>query len=115
VLGDYVHYNQSNYNAFGINRITEKPSENWNVAVKQLKDKINVAHELQTLITQAKDLEDMYNNLYYGTGDSDAQSVKFREAMYQASQELLEEKFGLMAGKVNQLNMGVDKTQQYDR
>lgn len=115
MLGDYVHYNQSNYDAFGINRITESPSEGWDKAAQQLIDQINVADEINKLMTQAKEMENIYNNLYYGTGDSDAQSQKFRQAMQQASQELLEEKFGLMAGNFNPSNIGVDASQQYTR
>ena len=115
MLGDYVHYNQSNYDAFGINRITESPSEGWNKAAQQLIDQINVVGEINKLMTQAKEMESIYNNLYYGTGDSDAQSQKFRQAMQQASQELLEEKFGLMAGNFNPSNIGVDASQQYTR
>ena len=115
MLGDYVHYNQLNYNKFGINRITENPSEGWAQAAQQLINEINVSNEINELMNQAKEMEDIYNNLYYGTGDSDAQSQKFREAMHQASQELLQEKFGLMAGNVNVNNLGVDASQQYTK
>lgn len=115
MLGDYVHYNQSNYNAFGINRISENPSENWTQAVENLKSQIDVSRELNQLLTDAKNLEDLYNSLYYGTGDADAQSIKFRQAMQQASQELLEEKFGLMAGSFNSSNIGVDANAQYTK
>jgi hypothetical protein len=115
ILGNYVHYNQNNYKNFGINRINEDPSENWSQAVANLKSQLNVSNDLVSLMTEAKELEDLYNSLYYDSGDSDAQSIKFRNAMHQAANEMLQENFGLMAGKFNPDTIGVDSTDSYNK
>ena len=76
---------------------------------------LNVTNQLYDLMTEALELENLYNNLYYGNGDSDQQAIKFRNAMNKAAQEMLEEQFGLMAGRFNPNDIGVSASEAYTK
>ena len=101
-ITEYVHYNQINYDNWGINRVGTTKSETMISSFNQIRNRITNIQEIIPLIAQAKQLQNDYNNLFFPQKETD-----FSKLLAQVAQQTLYEQFGAAAGKINIQNFNV--------
>ncbi|AXF52484.1 MAG: hypothetical protein [Caudoviricetes sp.] len=110
-IGNYVHYHKNNYESWGINQRNTVPSENWNVAASEFKNKLLEINDINKLIRETSELEQKYNDFFYPSNKSNKEIKNFREAIKKVIQERLNEQFGLAAGSFNFSDLTVKETE----
>lgn len=107
-ITEYVHYYQSNYDEWGINRINTIKSSSLQDSFTQMKNRLageQSLSELQFLLMEAKELQKDYNNLFFPQKETD-----FSRILSEVAQETLEEQFGAAAGRFNSSSLNVERT-----
>lgn len=110
-IGNYIHYHKRNYENWGINQKNTTPSENWNVAAAEFKNKLLEINDINNLMLETAELEKQYNDFFYPSNKSNKEIKKFRETIQKVIQERLNEQFGLAAGSFNFSDLTVKETE----
>lgn len=101
-ITEYVHYNQINYDNWGINRVGTTKSDTMSSSFDQIKNRITNIQEIIPLIEQARQIQNDYNNLFFPKKETE-----FSKLLSQVAQQTLYEQFGAAAGKVNIQNFNI--------
>ena len=118
-IGDYVHFYQSNYDAYGIRRVprkdgskdSNKPNISWSDASSAImaKTRISDMKALSAEMQKANNLQDEMNSIFYPK-ENDELATKYRDQMIDIVSEVLNEEYGIAAGQVNYADWSVEET-----
>lgn len=104
-ITEYIHYYQSNYDTWGINRKNTIKSGTMEAAFSQMRNQLRDDNELKKLLQQAQDIEKAYNDLFFPKTPT-----QFSKMLQEVAEEALKQQFGTAAGKVNAENFNVEST-----
>lgn len=113
-VGDYIHYYKKNYLNWGIYQINTIRGESKDDSFSNFKASITNANKINSLMTEAKDLELQYNKLFY-SNSKDKDYSSFRLALENNIQIALNKQYGLLAGKFNPETLEVDESVLYNQ
>lgn len=102
-ITEYVHYNQINYNNWGINRVNTTKSDSLIDSFSNMRNSLNDSSELSVLLKEAYQIEKNYNELFFPSKETE-----FSKILAEVAQETLYEQFGAAAGKINTTNFNVE-------
>ena len=104
-ITEYIHFYQKNYNEWGINRVGTIKSDSLVASFNQVRNQIRDISELKSLLIEAKQIEEDYNDLFFPKT-----STEFSQLLAELAQETLQEQFGQRAGKINNSNFNVQQS-----
>ena len=112
-ITEYIHFYQSNYDKWGINRKGTIKSDSLTASFAQIRNQIKDQSEVSILLAEAKQIEKDYNDLFFPKTPTD-----FSKILAEVAQETLQKQFGAAAGKINTSNFNIesnDLSQQYKK
>lgn len=105
-ITEYVHYNQKNYDNWGINRVNTIKSDSMTNSFEQMRNRITNIGELNKLLQQAQKIEQDYNQIFFPS-----QQTQFSQLLAEAAQETLYQQFGAAAGTIDKSSFDVKRNQ----